>query len=191
MKNLAGGNPVLVDVQVSSELTRARVPMVEGQRSEGEVPYSITGKLGAFTFKRAWTYWVVEGPMPLVLAKGLYADPAGKTDIRAGGHAGGPAPGEQATRRAPDGREVCSVEDWHELETLHVRHGIDISGYVRADAPEARGERLFVETYHIDSELGLRVFADVIHQWLATESFVDQFRVPGSGEPVADRSKEA
>ncbi len=66
---------------------------------------------------------MVNGPVPLEVAELLYADPVGRTDIRAAGHAGAPPPSDWTT--AIDGDE-------------------------------------FVTTYHIDSEVGLRVFVDTL-----------------------------
>lgn len=73
MRNLAGDKDC--DKFIRAELTRCGIEIVEGERSTGEVPSSLTGRLGTFTFRRAWYYWIVNGPMPLDVAKRLYADP--------------------------------------------------------------------------------------------------------------------
>jgi hypothetical protein len=87
MKNLAGND--VADHEIRRELTRTGIPILElTERSKGEVPFSIIGQLGRFTFERAWVYWMVEGEVPLDVARIIYEDPVGRTDIRADGHAG-------------------------------------------------------------------------------------------------------
>jgi hypothetical protein len=117
MANLAGRPDA--DTHIRRELRRARVPAVVTKPSGREVAYSVIGVLDSFVFTRAWTYWVVEGPVPLSVAEELYTDPVGRTDIRAAGDAG---------CRPPD---------------TVAKQGV-------------------VNLYHIDTELGLRVFVDAI-----------------------------
>lgn len=62
MINLAGDNNA--DEHIKRELTRSRIDLVQGELQPGEVQASITGRLGDFRFRRAWRYWVVEGPVP-------------------------------------------------------------------------------------------------------------------------------
>ena len=73
MRNLAGNEEC--DQYIERELTRAGIEVVRGERMDTEVPASITGKLGDFTFKRAWYYWMVGGNVPLTVAEELYDDP--------------------------------------------------------------------------------------------------------------------
>lgn len=123
MRNLAGDHEC--DAWIKYELTRARIPIEQIEVPHGsEVPYRMIGRLGPIEFRRAWTYWVSNGPVAIEVARRLYADPVGRTDIRVDGHCGCPPP------EAP----------W-----------VDVIG----------GHE-FVTTYHIDSEIGLRFFADVI-----------------------------
>lgn len=129
MKNLAGNKDC--DVEIRRELTRCRIPIIEGERSTGEVPASLTGKLGEFTFRRAWYYWVVTGGVPLSVAQEMYDDPVGREDVRVDGHCGCPAP------------EGVAFE----------------SDLVRLT------KRAVVELYHIDSEIGLRLFVDTIRKY--------------------------
>ena len=56
MKNLAGETKA--DLYILEELDKAGIKVVEGERSRGEVPYTLTGKLGNWNFNRAWYYWV-------------------------------------------------------------------------------------------------------------------------------------
>ncbi len=124
MQNLAGDENC--DEFIARELSRSRINAVQGKRSCREVPASITGKLGPFTFTRAWYYWMVSGPTPLAVAKELYADPVGRADVRVEGHCGCPAPEKPWT--------------------------------IRKDGEE------FVMSYHIDTEVGLRLFTDTIRK---------------------------
>jgi hypothetical protein len=167
MRNLAGHGEC--DRVIRVELERARIDIVEGARSTREVAASITGKLGAFTFTRSWYYWVAEGPVPLEVARDLYADPVGRADVRVGGHIACPSPDEYgATYFDSDGFELASDPDGKEASTwAHMQE----RGFLQS--PEERrirfvpdaaavAARAVVDTYHIDSEVGLRLFADTI-----------------------------
>jgi len=126
MKNLAGRADC--DGYIKDELARARINVVTlDEHRQAEVPARITGKLGRFTFTRAWYYWVAKGAMPINVARILLDDSEGKVSVRVDGYAGN-----------------CSHE-W-------------------LDKKAARGER-FVESYHIDDQAGLRLFADTIRQF--------------------------
>jgi hypothetical protein len=57
-----------------------------------EVPSMVEGKFGKFTFARAWTYWIVIGPMPLFAAREMYNNPVGATDVRIDGNCTCPEP---------------------------------------------------------------------------------------------------
>jgi hypothetical protein len=120
MKNLAGD--ASCDKYILQELETAGIPVATAKPHTNEVPYTIMGRLGGFTFHRAWYYWVVDGPMPMWLAERINIDPANKA-IRVAGHCGCPPP-----------------KEW----------GIQI------------GDEEYVTTYHIDTEIGLRVFADAV-----------------------------
>lgn len=170
MMNLAGhpnNDPI-----VEAELTRCRIDVVRGPYSSGEVITSITGRLGPFSFRRAWRYWVAEGPMPLAVAEGLYADPVGKDDVRVAGHCGCPPPaGPWVTWYDGDGVKLLGMDQREECE----RYLASGSRAMKESAlrvlaanrfvvdPRAVGAG-FVESYHIDSEIGLRLFADAIRQ---------------------------
>ena len=161
MENLAGNNDC--DVKIERELVRAGIDVVRGERSGGEVPASITGKLGDFTFHRAWYYWVVDCRIPLQVAQELYADPVGKTDVRVAGHAGCPPPEEWAHWFAPDGRAVVKTKEEAEFRKFEEK-GVLLKGttddHVFSDDPQSVGAQGFVVNYHIDTEVGLRLFAD-------------------------------
>lgn len=126
MRNLAGVKEC--DLFIERELARARIALEACGEHRGEVPYRMIGRLGPIEFRRAWTYWVARGTVPLEVARQLYADPVGSTDIRVAGHCGCPAP----------------EPPW--IDTID-------------------GDK-FVTSYHIDSEVGLRIFADAIRKEL-------------------------
>lgn len=166
MKNLAGVADC--DTFIRTELERARIEVVEGPRSTHEVAASLTGKLGPFTFTRAWYYWIARGPVPLEVARELYADPVGKTDVRSGGDCACRPPETWATYFDADGWELCSDPDgrqareWADMQQKGFIPSLE-ERRIRfvPDAP-AVAARAVVETYHIDSEVGLRLFADTI-----------------------------
>jgi hypothetical protein len=167
MKNLAGDPKC--DAEIRRELTRARIPIV-ATSSRGEVPASIAGELGPFKFRRAWYYWVVDGPVPLDVARELYADPVGATDVRVAGHCGCPPPDEWATYFDAAGLELCSDPDGEEEATFD---GMIERGLLSADqksrfryVPDrvAASVRAVVQNYHIDTEVGLRLFVDTIRR---------------------------
>lgn len=155
MQNLAGDKNC--DEQIENELRRCGIEAVSVERSSrNEVPYSVMGKLGNFVFTRQWYYWAVEGNVPLSVAQELYADPVGKTDIRVNGDAG---------RTPPEGRGLTYLNgEGNRLFPLSEKP--NSLEYVDKDIrfvenPSAEGQA-FVTSYHIDSEIGLRLFADTL-----------------------------
>lgn len=166
MKNLAGDKDC--DRDVERELTRCKIEIVRGDRTDREVPASITGKLGPFTFRRAWYSWVVDGPMPLEVARELYADPVGKTDVRAGGDAGCRPPETWADYFDADGRLLTHDPDgkqaaeWDRLAPQLLPNA-PRPNFV-PDAP-AVAAKAFVDTYHVDTEIGLRLLVDTIRRY--------------------------
>ena len=155
-----------VEQTVLRELKRCRIPAIE-QLAQGEVPYKHVGKLGDFMFERAWYYWVVYGPVPLYVAKELYEDVVGVTDIRVSGHCGCPPP-ELPWIHCYDeqGRKLTKLKDAQEQATeeamLDRIHPNWRDEYVYVEDPENVAVRSVVEDYHIDSELGLRIFVDTL-----------------------------
>lgn len=162
MVNLAGQADC--DKYIRGELRRSRIEIIEGEPLPGEVPATLTGKLGPFTFRRAWYYWVVKGPMPLDAARTLYDDPAGREGVRVHGHCGCPPPDEWVTWRTPDGREIIGASNRDELRRLikdDPKYAAEVALLAFDDEPDL--ERVgFIETYHVDSEIGLRLLADTI-----------------------------
>lgn len=137
MKNLAG--VIKADENIREELSLAGIELVQGERSSGEVPYSITGKLGDWKFARAWYYWRTFAPegkgLPLEVAAYLHGKKYPHTEeretdtiygqvIRVVGHCGCPHP-----------------MNWASLSS--------------------DGKR-YVYSYHIDTQTGLNEFARFI-----------------------------
>jgi hypothetical protein len=81
------------DEDVRSELRAAGIEAVSGEPACGEAVSAVTGRLGGFTFRRAWTHWAVDGLVPLGVAREIHADPAAHKGLRVGGHWARPAPG--------------------------------------------------------------------------------------------------
>jgi hypothetical protein len=168
--NLAGHvNP---NFTIERELIRCRIDVVHGETSKGEVATSLTGRLGPFTFRRAWYYWVASGPVPLDVADELYADPVGREDVRVAGHCGCPAPRDHGvTWYGGDGARLNETGKRDEFLRYLASSGQGmkesaarmLDDYRFVDNPAAVG-RGFVELYHIDSEVGLRLFADTIRR---------------------------
>lgn len=166
--NLAGRYDC--DVFIKKELERCGIESTPlPGKLQTEVPAAIMGKLGRFEFYRAWCYWIVCGPVPLNVAKELYADPVGKTDIRVSGHCGCPPPDKPwITWRSKSGKILADIA---QREVATESFG-EIAGFIEdldkkyefVDNPTVVGEG-FIETYHIDSELGLRVFADTLRKY--------------------------
>jgi hypothetical protein len=166
VENLAGNEKC--DVYIEKELTRCGIEVVRNQTREGEVPSSLRGKLGQFTFRRTWRYWVVNGPVPIAIANELYADAVGRTDIRVNEHRGCPAPGSPGGNIEWLDRETKKIlitrADWGELQDIATRHpgmaeGINAK-YQACDDPTSGNA--FIMSYHIDTEVGLRLFADTL-----------------------------
>lgn len=186
MKNLAGDKRA--DQYIKDELERARIPILSVPLTKDEVPYTLVGQLGDFTFTRAWYYWMVAGRFPLERAKVLYADPAGKQSVRVSGHCGCPPPEDpridyfavvegvekkvlhgaknlqdlaDAKKRKAAGETSTMIEIWGEIEKSHI---------VSLNPLDVPGVKAFITSYHIDDLLGLRLFADQVHEMLEEES---------------------
>lgn len=93
MQNLAGVERC--DDDVIKELTEAGINYRSYKflKEKGEVPTTIVGMLGQWTFERAWYYWIAKGPgIPPDIAEELHKT-HGK-DVRVDGHCGCPSPKE-------------------------------------------------------------------------------------------------
>lgn len=165
MQNLAG-NPRATG-RVTRELTRCGIPIVQkDEPPRGEVKSAVYGQLGPFTFKRAWYYYRVNGPMPIKIARDLYENPVGKTDIRVAGHCRCPPPEEPwITSRNPEtGKEIVATEKRRDFDKLGEELKQDLLARFEKEnewGDPADGE-VFVESYHIDTELGLYLFVQAV-----------------------------
>lgn len=182
MENLAGR--VDCDKQIELELKRCGIEVVYLLAPmRREVPASTVGKLGPFNFERAWYYWVVKGFVPLKVALELYKDPVGRTDVRVAGHCGCPPPDKPwLIWRLPDGRRVIPTAEEATIDKL-IKEGLpaDIKDTcVFSDNPPLLDARAFVESYHIDTEIGLRLFADTIRKYGCDKIVRDEFTLPTS-----------
>jgi len=164
MKNLAG--VIECDRTIMEELRRSMIPSVPYDGKLGEVPSRLRGILGPFVFWRAWYYWVVKGPMPLAIAQELYEDPVGRADVRVNGFAGGIVPDAKAAKWfMDDGTQVAATKDQSEYEKFRDRYpNIDWERYVWHDDPALIGAMPYIASYHIDSEVGLRLFCDTVRK---------------------------
>ena len=158
-KNLAG--VANCDERIRYELERARIPIERAGHAFSEVPYTVIGKLDSpFTFTRLWTYYAVEVLVPIRVAEELYTDPVGKDDIRVVGDCGCPPPKDWARWITLDEERVFPVPPEEKLSII--RAGLRGQKVVFSDDPESIGAKQFVTSYHIDSEVGLRVFVDTL-----------------------------
>ncbi len=87
MRNLAANREATT--YVIEELEEAWIDLVPclGDMKHYEVPSAVSGKLGDFTFRRYWYYWVVKGVMPAPIARVM--NEVWSTVIRVDGYAGG------------------------------------------------------------------------------------------------------
>jgi hypothetical protein len=115
--NLAGRTDA--DDYIRREFTRCGIDCVNVERTNSEVPYTIIGKLGDFTFRRAWYYYIVEGEVPLTIANKLYNDPVGRTDVRVDGHCGCPAPQEPwISIYDKEGKKLIRQKDYDSIQKI-------------------------------------------------------------------------
>lgn len=166
MENLAGRKDC--DGFIEDELVICDIEVVRHEpRLKNEVPASLTGKLGLFTFTRGWYYWMVEGPLPLPIARELYEHPIGRQVVRVSGHCASPPPEEWVTWTLPDGRKVVPVGEEARFDDL-IKDGFSTSSakskYAFSDNPESIGAVACVMSYHIDTLRGLKLFADTLRK---------------------------
>jgi len=166
MRNLAGEQGC--DATITRELATANIPHERLPMGEqgGEVPYHYIGRLGPFTFRRAWYYWMVDGPVPLNAAKRMYAHPDGAKDVRVVGHCGCPPPGDPWLEYIdPEtGKDVVPTinREGEDNRAQFEAFSLDTSSYMFVDDPAAVGKAV-VPSYHIDTQEGLNLFAATMH----------------------------
>lgn len=165
MLNLAGDKNA--DAAFREELERCGIPVVDlPGETTGEVKVRSEGRIGPFAVGRAWRYATVTGPMPLKVARELCEHPVGRRDVRVAGHCACPPPGEWVTHRCKKtGKEIVGTDQRAELDDMHSRHPKMRAQFERecVYGDPADGEA-FVESYHIDSEAGLSLFAETVRR---------------------------
>lgn len=176
MKNLAGRPTHEADVHVSFELARCRINSFRVPLDNGEVQTTFRGRIESnglkITLRRAWRYWVADGLVPLCLARLLYADLVGREDIRVNGDCACPAPAmENVVWYHPDGKMVLRMRDKTQsedaLSTAPESRLAKLAVAILAehhfsDDPASLGASGFIPVYHIDTELGLYVFSEIL-----------------------------
>jgi hypothetical protein len=161
MKNLSGDKNC--DKYIKDELERACIDIVEN-KAKGEVPYSIEGKLGHYTFRRAWYYWVVLGDTPMDIAKKIYEHPEGRANVRAGGHCGCEPPETQSDYpKSDDGLTAVSQEEIDRTKKDYPSLWEDVKHKYRVATKEEENNKV-VNCYHIDSQAGLLLFSQMVSQ---------------------------
>ena len=178
MKNLAGDKDA--DLFIEEELYLAGIETIELE-SEGEVPFTIAGRIGNWKLTRAWTYWVARVELPtdgllVETALELHNKPNPVNSVqhlgqvvRAGGHAGGISPdGYVAQPVYNDELNEKLVKLGYKIEkhTLGkmIWKGVDITyGEMAELCNEGKLDvERYVDCYHIDSQVGLKEFAEFL-----------------------------
>ncbi len=158
------------DQTIKDELERAEIEVVVGNSKNTEVPYTLIGRLktiyGDFEFKRAWSYWIVTGKVPLEIAKKIFSHPEGKKYVRIFGHCGSIDPMNYRLRYFDkDGRELIGQQDYVEcknnkLTSEYIDSEIK-KGIYKVVEDEKEGIP-FITSYHIDTHAGLLLFSQMI-----------------------------
>jgi hypothetical protein len=102
---------------------------------------------------------MVDGLVPLDVARELYADEVGKKDVRARGDCGCPSPDVLACRCDPEGRIVVDDVEFEKFRRVLPGRSLP-SGYVREK--DAVSSAKCITCYHIDSQTGLNLFVKTI-----------------------------
>ena len=171
MVNLAGIKDC--DLYIKDELIKARIEIVEGEKSSGEVQSIYTGKLGEFIFYRAWSYWIVKGQVPLNVANEMYNDPLGKGHVRVAGNCLCPPPINwveaplfiQKTFREKCGLPEGLPEDFFDKLEEYSNKYKQYQELIDDEKQNRIDNSWFIDMYHIDSLAGLRLFADTIKKY--------------------------
>ncbi len=172
MRNIAGKPIHDNDREITEELMRCGVDWYRDHvRQHSEVKTSVYGFLGkppdCIKLERAWRYWVVSCWVPLVVADELYNSPVGRTDIRVTGYAGNQLPKDGAIWiNKETNKQIVRSSEREQCARLVESHGADdiakMAQAVIDDPAAASGNNGFISSYHIDSELGLYIFARTV-----------------------------
>lgn len=173
MINLACRQPTVervgeINEQILDELKKAGIEVVTNPKvSAGEVPTNFTGKYKNFSFRRAWYYWVVEGPVPFATAQKMYENPNGRKDVRANGDCGCPSPVDVFTRMDnKTGKIVVDNEEWEKGKHMFRELPESLKSWTTEYIPEkdSEGYSEFITSYHIDSQEGLNMFMNILKE---------------------------
>lgn len=171
--NLAGVPAEKATEQARRELEWARIRALPYDASRhpevwAMVKGHISGPQGQLLeLTRAWYYWVVQGPVPLDLARRINRDPCAP-HIRVVGHCDAPPPAHPWVTWYYGDKKVVPIEQQEELVRVAKALKIPIPDvlflpYAANHEPNIEGAYGVIESYHIDSLVGLRVFADLLH----------------------------
>src|ERR1035437_6298970 len=176
MKNLASDKDA--DKFIKEELTIAGINQVKVNDNNGEVPYTIIGKIGNWTFRRAWYYWVarVENPKDgLILDKAIELHerkhPVENKKklgdvIRAGGDCSCPSPKGYVAQPVYDENfeKVLTELGYKKKNVKGYGNFWDLNYDEIAKLCEEGKLKLdrYVDCYHIDDQIGLNEFAKTI-----------------------------
>jgi len=174
MKNLAGVKEA--DKDIITELYMANIPMFT-EKSKGEVPYTKIGKVGYWTFHRAWYYWIASCKekgkgLPLKEAIELHEKEhptkgnMGQT-IRSGGHCGCPSPVEYGAQPVFNEKLDKQLYGLGYKKTyskaLDEEYWSITYGEISKLCEEGKLEvDQYVNCYHIDDQIGLNEFVKAI-----------------------------
>lgn len=152
MENLAGKvEPALVKI----ELRRAGIPIKRHPTvPSGEVCTRVYGAIGNLTFHRCLKHWLVEGPVPLIVANEMFSTKIGHVDLRVQGGSSGSAPTSWAL---PDPLKMTAAE-------LDLARGKDIGAVVELCATGKIKAPRYVHVYHIDTQTGLNYFVQTLRR---------------------------
>jgi hypothetical protein len=172
MKNLAGVKEA--DEFIREELYLAGIEPIP-EKSEGEVPYTIIGRIGNWKLRRAWRYWVARAELktdgiPVDKAMELYnrKNPNDDNrilglDIRAGGDAGCSPPNEYTSQPVYDDElehKLVALGYEKKYSELMGRSYVNINyGEIARLCNEGKLDvPRYADSYHIDTQVGLCEF---------------------------------
>lgn len=181
MKNLAGNEQA--DSTILEELYLANIPSKKVDKNNGEVPYSYIGKIGNWTFKRAWYYWVVsvedgEKGLPLNIALELHNKKNPTNDsilgdvIRCGGHAGCLSPDEYGAQPLYDEEYENQLFALGYKKTYYESLDKEYFSITVGEVSKLCNEgkltvKRYVDCYHIDTQVGLNEFVKTLNEYLS------------------------
>lgn len=167
MRNLAGlleNNPY-----INLELSLAGI-LIAQENGRGEVQSKFVGYLGdacEFKFTRAWSYWVVDGNVPLDIANELYVNPEARKYVRSGGDCGCRPPETWASWITIDLKEVFDKDELDKIKSDDMKESLlNNSNFKFVKGDPSKIAQQYITCYHIDTWEGLKLFADKIKEFL-------------------------